>query len=306
MTDNAVHASPTATLETPTATLETPTATPIAPTAAAVSPKEAGFGARHRTSYLLAIGIGVVMAIIAPLQTDQIALPPRLAYWQILMLSGATLGLGVTELVERWGRLHRWPWLEVPLIGTLIALPLTMIVMGTGAMFFGANASGIFRFSYNFGITALISIAITALGHAINSNKGSAPPSPTRIIPAEAPPQAAPPPPQPSAQANRFAERLPLPLRSLPVIALQAEDHYLRVHFAGGQSTLILLRLSDAIAELPADAGAQTHRSWWVAKEAVRSVAKGDGRATLIVEGGVEAPVSRSFYKVLGDKGWLG
>lgn len=277
MTENVVHAAPMAEVKAPTA---------------------ADFGVRHKRSYLLAIGIGVVMAIIAPLQTDQITLLPRMAYWQILMVSGATLGLGVTELVERWGRLHRWPWLEVPVIGTLIALPLTMIVMGTGAMFFGANASGIFRFSYNFGITALISIAITALGHAINGSKAAEAPSPPLFAATETTP-----PPKP--ETNRFAERLPLPLRSLPIIALQAEDHYLRVHLNGGQSILILMRLSDAIAELPADIGAQTHRSWWVAKEAVRSVAKGDGRATLTIEGGVEAPVSRSFYKALGDKGWL-
>jgi hypothetical protein len=286
MTDNAVHVSPVA--------------TQIAPVAPAASLQEAGFGTRHRNSYLLAIGIGVVMAIIAPLHTDQIELLPRLAYWQILMLSGATLGLGITELVERWGRLSRWPWLEVPVIGTLIALPLTMIVMGTGAMFFGPGANGIFRFSYNFGITALISIAITALGHAINGNKAAEAPAPMRAT--EAATQTTPP---PEAEANRFTERLPLPLRAVPIIALQAEDHYLRVHLKSGQSTLILLRLSDAIAELPAEAGAQTHRSWWVAKEAVRSVAKADGRATLTLDQAIEAPVSRSFYKALGDKGWL-
>jgi LytTr DNA-binding domain len=298
MTDNAVHASPTATPIAPSATAK-------APTAASVAPKEAGFGKRHRNSYILAIGIGLVMAIIAPLHTDQIDLLPRLAYWQILMLSGATLGLGITELVERWGRLSRWPWLEVPVIGTLIALPLTMIVMGTGAMFFGAGANGIFRFSYNFGITALISIAITALGHAINGNKAAEAPAPMRT--ADTATQTTPP---PQPEANRFTERLPLPLRTLPIIALQAEDHYLRVHLsardqASAQSTLILLRLSDAIAELPAEAGAQTHRSWWVAKEAVRSVVKADGRATLTLDHAIEAPVSRSFYKALGDKGWL-
>jgi DNA-binding LytR/AlgR family response regulator len=74
---------------------------------------------------------------------------------------------------------------------------------------------------------------------------------------------------------------------------------------ADGQSALILMRLSDAIAELPADIGAQTHRSWWVAKDAVRSVAKADGRASLTLDHAIEAPVSRSFYKALGDKGWL-
>jgi LytTr DNA-binding domain len=276
MTDNAVHASPTADQSTPTA---------------------AGFGVRHRRSYLLAIGIGIVMAIIAPLETDQIGLLPRLAFWEILMVSGATLGLGVTELVEGWGRLRRWPWLEVPAIGILIALPLTLIVMGTTAMFFGAQDTGLIRFGYNFAITALISVAITTLGHMIHGNKSNDVPS---LIPILIPTITTTIP-----KANRFAERLPMPFRSAPVIALQAEDHYLRVHFQTGQSTLILMRLSDAIAELPADTGAQTHRSWWVAKEAVRSVAKADGRATLILVDGAEAPVSRSYYKFLNESGWL-
>ena len=265
--------------------------------AAPASSNEAGFGTRHRRGYLLAIGIGLVMAIIAPLQTDQIALLPRLVYWQILMLSGATLGLGVTELVERWGRLQRWPWLEVPLIGILIALPLTMIVMGAGAMFFGSEASGVFHFSYDFGITALISVAITALGHMINGNKNIEVPSPHPALAAAEPAE--------PAEPHRFTERLPLPLRSRSIIALEAEDHYLRVYLEGGQSTLILMRLSDAIIELPANIGAQTHRSWWVAKDAVRSVTKSDGRATLKLDHAIDAPVSRSYYKILGEAGWL-
>ncbi len=267
------------------------------PTAAEDTPMAAGFGVRHKRSYLLAIGIGVVMAIIAPLQTDEIGLLQRLVYWQILMLSGATLGLGVTELVERWGRLRNRPWAEVALIGTLIALPLTLIVMGTGAMFFGTQASSVARFGYNFGVTALISIAITALGHAINGHKDTAPQSARSTVRVTEPPT--------RQEMNRFAERLPLPLRSVPVIALQAEDHYLRVHLTGGQSTLILMRLSDAMAELPENIGAQTHRSWWVAKNAVRSVVKSDGRATLKLDHAIDAPVSRSYYKSLGDAGWL-
>ena len=268
-----------------------------APAGGTVAPVASGFGSRHRNSYLLAMGIGVVMAIIAPLQTGAIGLLPRMAFWLILMLSGATLGLGITELVERWGRLRRFVYLEVPLIGILIAFPLTLIVMGTSAMFFGAQSTGIIRFSYNFGVTALISVAITALGHAINGNKDDKAFSPPSAFQAT---QALPP-----RELNRFAERLPLPLRSFPVLALQAEDHYLRVYLADGQSTLILMRLSDAIAELPAEAGAQTHRSWWVAKDAVRGVGKGDGRATLSLAHAIEVPVSRSYYKALGDAGWF-
>lgn len=273
MTDNAVHVSPM-----------------VAP----YSSKDAGFSVRHRRGYIISSVIGLLMAILAPLQTDYIPFWPRLAYWQILMLSGATIGLGVTELVERWGRLRRWPWIEVPVIGILIALPLTLIVMGAGAMFFGSEATGILRFSYNFGVTALISVAITSLGHLLHT-KNDAPPIQYAAL-------------QPTAdtiKTNRFIDRLPLPMRSAKITALESEDHYLRVHLEGGQSTLILMRLSDAIAELPADTGAQTHRSWWVAKDAVRGVTKADGRATLMLTAPLEAPVSRSFYKPLNDAGWF-
>jgi hypothetical protein len=41
------------------------------------------------------------------------------------------------------------------------------------------------------------------------------------------------------------------------------------------------MRLSDAVAELEGIEGAQTHRSWWVAKMAVEGAQRGDGRATL-------------------------
>lgn len=273
MTDNAVH---------------------VSPVAGAHSPKEAGFGERHRRGYILAIAIGALMAVLAPLQTNFIPFWPRLVYWQILMLSGATIGLGVTEMVERWGRLRRWPWIEIPFIGVLIALPLTLIVMGAGAMFFGAQATGIFRFSFNFGVTALISVAITALGHVIHTSNRPSPVTEQPSTPVE-----------PATLGNRFTARLPLPMQSLPIIALQAEDHYLRVHLGGGESTLILMRLSDAISELPAEQGAQTHRSWWVAKDAVRAVSKADGRATLALDHGIEVPVSRSFYRAVNHAGWF-
>ena len=39
------------------------------------------------------------------------------------------------------------------------------------------------------------------------------------------------------------------------------------------------MRLSDAVEELEGLEGAQTHRSWWVARDAVRGVERGDGRA---------------------------
>lgn len=272
----------------------TETAVHVSPTASPLSPKEASFGARHKRGFVIAAIVGLLLTFVGALETGDLPFLPRLAYWEILMLSGAIVGLGVSEGVEKWGRLRAKPQLEMPVIAALIALPLTFMVVGTSSLFFGTRAPSVQALGIMFGITFFISLVMTTLNYFIHW--------PCKVI-AETPQATHTP--QSEAITNRFADRLPLPLRSSKVIALQAEDHYLRVHLEGGQSTLILMRLSDAIAELPKDTGAQTHRSWWVAKDAVRGVTKADGRATLTLNAPLEAPVSRSFYKALNDAGWL-
>lgn len=272
MTDNSVH---------------------VSPTAAAHSPKDASFGARHKRGFVIAAIVGLLLTFVGALDTGDLPFLRRLAYWEILMLSGAMIGLGVSESVEKWGRLRAKPALEMPLIALLIALPLTFMVVGTSNMFFQTKPPSLQALFIMFGITIVISLAMTTLNYLIHLPSEAVP-----IAPPAAGHSAAP-------ETKRFADRLPLPMRNTKIIALEAEDHYLRVHLDDGRSTLILMRLSDAIPELPANAGAQTHRSWWVAKEAVRGVTKAEGRATLALDGPLEVPVSRSFYKALNNAGWL-
>jgi hypothetical protein len=107
----------------------------------------------------------------------------------------------------------------------------------------------------------------------------------------------------PATVQPKLLERLPVRLRGAEIYAVQAEDHYLRLHTSKG-SDLILMRLSDAIAELEGLEGARTHRSWWVAKAALADVKKGDSRATLKLKDGTEAPVSRSYVRALREAGW--
>ena len=51
--------------------------------------------------------------------------------------------------------------------------------------------------------------------------------------------------------------------------------------------------------------GAQTHRSWWVARHAVRGVRKGEGRIGLLLPDGREVPVSRAYARDLRAAGWI-
>jgi DNA-binding LytR/AlgR family response regulator len=106
------------------------------------------------------------------------------------------------------------------------------------------------------------------------------------------------------AAPAKFLSRLPDKLTGADLWAVEAQDHYLRLHTSKGRD-LILMRLSDAVAELEGLEGARTHRSWWVARGAVTDVARGEGRATLTLIDGTEVPVSRGFAKTLREAGWF-
>ncbi len=93
-------------------------------------------------------------------------------------------------------------------------------------------------------------------------------------------------------------------LRAEDIVALQAEEHYVRV-YSGQGSELIHYRFGDAVEEMPAGLGLQVHRSWWVAEHAVRSAKRGSRRWQLDLETDVAVPVSDSYVKAVRERGWL-
>lgn len=261
-----------------------------------------GFWREHRKGFIIATVAAPILALLGALGTDQIALLPRLAYWLILMETGALIGLGVSTGLQAWGRLGRHPWAEGLAISIGIALPLTLVVIAMSGIFFQMPTPGWAGFVTMFGTVTLVCGVITAINYAVR--RGDPLPLPANMGQPSAPPEGASPAPPAVASPPRLLERLPPPFRHGPVVALQAEDHYLRVHTPAG-STLILMRLSDAIAELDGADGAQIHRSWWVARSAVERVERGDGRATLHLADNVAVPVSRTHYRSLRDAGWF-
>ncbi|WP_052261614.1 LytTR family DNA-binding domain-containing protein [Leisingera sp. ANG-M1] len=73
---------------------------------------------------------------------------------------------------------------------------------------------------------------------------------------------------------------------------VKSEEHYLRVATQTGQQTL-RGRLGDLIAQVPAGAGIQPHRSWWVARAAVAGLKRGSQSDVLLLEEGIRVPVAR-------------
>lgn len=89
------------------------------------------------------------------------------------------------------------------------------------------------------------------------------------------------------------------------VMAVEAEDHYLRLHLADGRKPLVLYRLRDALAELSHLEGEQVHRGHWVAARAVQGLERRDGRKWAIrLECGLLVPVSATFMPAVRRRGW--
>ena len=103
----------------------------------------------------------------------------------------------------------------------------------------------------------------------------------------------------------RLADRLPANLRSADIYALEAEEHYTKIHTSKG-NTLLLMRFSDAIAEMNPQPGLQVHRSFWVSQAAVERVARVDQRWVIRLHGGLTIPVSRSYRVSVQSSGLLG
>lgn len=94
--------------------------------------------------------------------------------------------------------------------------------------------------------------------------------------------------------------RLPLAV-GRDVIALQAEDHYVRVFTRSGNA-LILISISEAIADVSASGivGWRTHRSWWAARDAVVQQVNTGRQKFLVLCNDLRVPVSVTYRHAVG------
>jgi hypothetical protein len=90
--------------------------------------------------------------------------------------------------------------------------------------------------------------------------------------------------------APAFFQRFDPPLKG-PVLAVQAQEHYVRVVTAEGAVTT-LYRFGDALRELEGLSGLQVHRSFWVADAGVAALRSGKRGLKIVLRNGEQVPVS--------------
>jgi hypothetical protein len=267
------------------ATAPTVDASPVAGLIARIT---APWGERQWLSvYAAASALALFMSLTGAFGTYMFPTFTRMAYWLSVMLAGSVVVQAVSLVMDRLLKLE--PLAEAVVQFALSMPGLTLEVWLITAVYSG-HAPRVSNLAAYLGPVAIVTIVMSALQYLFRRE-----PRQSHVFAPEQKTQ---------VPASAFRERLPFRFRQAEIHALSAEDHYLRVYTSAGE-TLVLMRLYDAIRELEGIEGSQTHRSWWVAKDAVRDVKRSDGRVTLILPGDVTVPVSRSYAKPLRDSGWF-
>ncbi len=236
---------------------------------------------------LAAIPVGLLLGFLGPFGSYP-AFPTatRYAFWLGLTAAGALAAVAADAVLPR-ARLRAGA-IRIGAVALVSALPMTFVVAWTlsllqpGRVFAPQQLPALFA-----AVAAVQLLVVYATTTAAPAADGAEAPGP---VPA---------PPEPGAEAIAAAfppallSRLPPGIGS-DILALETEDHYLRVHAAGG-SALILMRMADAVALLDPRLGAQVHRRWWVAQAAVAGVRTEGQKLLLRLIDNTLVPVGRTF-----------
>lgn len=239
---------------------------------------------RFAADLALWAAIGVVMAFLGPFGSAERSLAERLAYWLACMVGGGLFGIAVDAPVARRINVF-WPRLLISSIA--MTPPVMLLVAGVNHWLGGMRLtpSNVLSPWFQVFIVCFAAMCLRQLAWAH-------PAAPA------APPEAAPDP------TTAFRLRLSAKRRNAALIAVEAEDHYLRVHTDAGDE-LVSARFGDALTELAGAPGFRTHRSWWVAADAIDGVKWLRGRGEARLKGGLVAPISRSQAAPLKAAGWF-
>lgn len=236
--------------------------------------------------------VALLMGFAGPFGTyELLPLAPRLGYWAAIVLGtygvGYSFGVVAVPLV---GRRIRIRWLRMALVSTASGIPITAAVVLVNLVTFGSDGWEVIELAELWFSVTVISLGVMLISVLVEQSHARA--RSTRAVDTPASREITQP---------RVLERLPLQVRG-DLVSLSVSDHYVDVVTTRGHD-LVLMRLSDAIAETAPVPGLQIHRSHWVALDAVARPLRADGKLQLELRDGRRLPVSRSYLKAVRQAG---
>jgi hypothetical protein len=234
--------------------------------------------------------LSVIVSLAGPFGSyDALSLPTRALFWSVTLGAGIVIGAAIRAFVHGVLGIRdflRGSGLIAVLVTLLFTPPLSFIASWLFPLGAGRAPSLVEIAVFIF----FVSYGVGAFRHALWESE-------KRRL----------------AVANHEDATQPLPprlfLRIAPAIhgqlwLISVRDHYVDVLTDLGQASL-LMRFSDAVAEAHPVPGAQVHRSYWVAWEAVAQAERDGAKVYLHLANGQRVPVSRNYRGKLEERGLL-
>ena len=243
---------------------------------------------RSRAVLVAWASLTIMMALAGPFGSyEQVPLHRRLAVWVVITALAIVLTTAIRVFVYTFWKIEDY-WRGGTLTALIAALVLTLPLYRLAQVSGNAHLTmppGLIEIG---GFIFCLTMGFNALRHGLETDglsgfvDGDEAPAP--LLP-------------------RLALRLPDECRG-PVLRISGRDHYVDVTTACGEASL-LMRFSDALAELEGVDGMQVHRSHWVAADAVIGGGREGGRVVLRLTDGGRVPVSRTYMAEVEARGWL-
>lgn len=238
------------------------------------------------SALLAALAVGLLLGFAGPFGSYP-AFPTatRYVFW-LGMTAAGLLAAAAADAMLPTTRI-RAGWIRIGVIALVSALPMTFVVAWTMSLVQPGRVYAPQQLPPLFAAVAAVQLLVVFATTAIRAKADDAGPPANPPAPAVSTEESAP------AFPSALLSRLPPEIGS-DIIALETEDHYLRVHAFGG-SALILMRMADAVALLDPELGAQVHRRWWVAQAAVAGLRTERQKLSLRLIDNSLVPVGRTF-----------
>jgi membrane protein implicated in regulation of membrane protease activity len=233
---------------------------------------------------LLLAGFGLVMAQLGPYRTVDAPELLRTAYWLVAVLGSGLAGIAADQAL---GPRVRGFWKRILIVSLVITPPVTLFVYALNAVMLDLPRRPwlLPQLAWQVLVVMLLIMTLRALlwRRVVETRTIVVPPLPEN--------------------ERIFRLRLSAKRRAARLIAIEAEDHYVRVHTDAG-SELLSMRFAEAIEELAQVHGYRLHRSWWASADAIEGLRWNRGSGEARLAGGIIAPVSRSYASALKQAGW--
>ncbi|NNF72366.1 MAG: LytTR family transcriptional regulator [Rhodobacteraceae bacterium] len=204
-----------------------------------------------------------------------------MTYWSLVIGVSIAMGFGVHRVVVVW-KPHLSVWPETIVSASIFTLLYTPMLYATTLWFAGENSGDVISLQKMAFVVFLVPLIVTGFRLFLKTDETLKPGSEER---------------------PRLMRRLG-DGAGKQIMHMRVRDHYVDVFTEAG-STALLMRFSDAIAELEGVAGLRVHRSYWVALEAVKSVERQGARIFLLLKCGARVPVSRGYQNDVAAAGLI-